>query len=392
MMLVTRGLPRLGAICLYLTVLVSAASAQEGTGPSVSTALYVRQDSDKTTVVTPRLRVGAQATEQTRLDLVYTVDVWSSASVDIRSAATRKVVEQRDEIDASVAHQIGSLNLGGSYRYSTENDYESHGGSLGASLDLAQKNTNLSLTGRAYIDKVWAAGDPHQKWDTSTMTLRASATQNVDADTFVQLVYEITRQAGYLSSPYRFVRFVQQKALDDGTPLDATTCANQAGRTLLVHCERENNPKRRLRHAVAVYGRHALSWPLSVGFNYRFYRDDWGLSAHTAGLDGAFTLDDTWLFSAGYRMYFQGDAKHYRPYYGLSPDSTARYYTSDKELSALSSHRLDLELTHTAALDNEGTTVKTVLLAAPTYYSFQNFPLLKSITALEVTLSVEVQL
>lgn len=389
------SLPRYSAWLLPLTflfVLASTANAQEA-GPSVSTSLYIRNDSDHTTVVTPRLRATAQPSEETRLDLVYTVDVWTSASVDIRSAATRRVTEQRDELDFSVSQQIDNVALGASYRYSTENDYESHGGSLGAAVDLAQKNTNIAVTGRAYIDKVWAAGDPSHKWDTSTATLRAALTQVIDPQMFVQVVYELTRQDGYLSSPYRFVRFAQQAAIEDPErDVAIENCGDPNRNNLALTCRGENNPDSRLRHAAAVYARRALTDSLSVGANYRFYVDDWGMSAHTAGLDGALQLGDHFLVALGYRFYTQTAADHYKPYYVETLESIDRYYTSDKELSRLSSHRLDLEISHTAELDNEGSTVRTVLLAAPAYFAYPQFPLLDKITALELTLSVEVQL
>jgi hypothetical protein len=96
--------------CAVLGTAWSTAHAQEG-GVSASSAIYVRSDTDHTTVITPRVRVGAPLSEETRLDLVYTVDVWSSASIDIVTAATRRVIEQRDEIDVSIEHAFPDITL-----------------------------------------------------------------------------------------------------------------------------------------------------------------------------------------------------------------------------------------------------------------------------------------
>jgi hypothetical protein len=68
------------------------------------------------------------------------------------------------------------------------------------------------------------------------------------------------------------------------------------------------------------------------------------------------------------------------------------HYTSDKELTALSSHRLQLELGRAFALDDMGSVLRTILRVAPAYFSYDNFPLLHSMRVLEVTVSTEVTL
>jgi hypothetical protein len=66
--------------CTCVLVLAHTAAAQEAAG-----AVYVHTDSDRTTVISPRLRVAAPITDATRVQVVYGVDVWTSASVDIRA-------------------------------------------------------------------------------------------------------------------------------------------------------------------------------------------------------------------------------------------------------------------------------------------------------------------
>lgn len=355
------------------------AAAQETNATTATSALYIRSDSDQTTVVTPRIHLGAPLAEATRLDLVYTVDVWSSASIDIRTAASKRVTEQRDEIDVSVEHAMQDTTLGASYRYSTETDYESNGGSLSMAFDLANKSATLALTGAAYFDRVGMAGDPDFDRAASTMTASAAFSQVIDPESIVRVVYELTRQQGYLSSPYRYVRIAANAdALQ-------STC-----RYPVQMCIREDNPDSRLRHAIAINGRRALSKSLSAGLKYRFYIDDWKMSSHTLGVDGAWAPDNAWLFALGYRYYNQGKAEHYQPFYLSMP--MPAHPTSDKELSTLSTHRLEFELSRTFELDDLGTELRSVLRAAPSYFQYDDFLLLDSITAIDVTLSVEVRL
>src|SRR4051812_49014311 len=108
---------------------------------ALSSAVFVRSDSDHTVVVSPRARVEKRVGDATSVDVSYAADVWTSASIDIRASASRPVTEQRDELDFALSHELDDLTLTATYRYSAENDYESHGGSAGGTLDLADNNT-----------------------------------------------------------------------------------------------------------------------------------------------------------------------------------------------------------------------------------------------------------
>src|SRR5688500_14275375 len=92
----------------------------------VSSALYVRTDSDRTTIVSPRGRGRTDVRPGTSFELVYTADAWTSASIDIRASASQVVTEQRDELDARASQQLADATVSAGYRYSSEVDYESH--------------------------------------------------------------------------------------------------------------------------------------------------------------------------------------------------------------------------------------------------------------------------
>lgn len=380
-----------GALLSLLLHARAQDAAANASKTSASSSLYVRTDTDHTTVVTPRVHLSAPVADQTRVDLVYTADIWTSASIDIRTSASRvvtdpriapgpkPVTEQRDELDLSLEHAFTDLTVGGSYRYSKEYDYESHGGTLGGTYDFADKNASLGLTARAYFDQVGRAGDPGFARSASTLSARATFTQVIDKHTLGQLVYELSHQEGYLSSPYRYVRIASDPGEVPGT------CAG-----VVKACVPENNPGSRLRHALAVTARRALVENLSLGASYRFYLDDWGVMSNTASIDAAWIPSERWLLSLGYRFYRQGAASHYQIFY--LPTPTPTHVTSDKELSTLSSHRVDLEVSHAWRLDDLGTELRAVLVTAPTYYSYEDFLPLDHIIAIDVTAMLEVTL
>jgi len=340
----------------------------------VDAALYIRSDSDRTTVIAPRVRGQVAIDEQTEISAVYSVDVWTSASIDIMTSASQvPVTEQRDEIDLAVDHELTDVTLTLAYRYSVEPDYVSHGVSGGFGYDFADNNATLAVGLSASSDAVGRAGDPDFDRASGTVGARFSFTQVLSARSLAQVVYEVGRVGGYQVSPYRFVAI-------GGNGL-CTSSVTSPG--LAALCVPETSPGARLRHAVALEAKHALSESLSIDGMYRFYLDDWGIVSHTLRGEGVFSLDAETLLAVSYRLYLQGPADHYQPRY----DVPQTYVTSDKELSTLSSHRLGLELEHTWTTERSGALTAALSLGG-IYYAYSDFLPLDSITALEVTTSL----
>jgi len=350
--------------------LAAPASAQDA-----STTVYIRTDTDHTTVVTPRVHVGAMATPATRVDLTYSADVWTSASIDIATSASKAVTEQRDELNVGAVHELEDATLSLSYRFSTEPDYKSHGITLGASRDFAQKNTNLALGASALFDQVGRVGDPAFSHALRTFVLRASATQVLDAETWLQALYELGYSHGYLASPYRFI------GIGAGFP----RCSEPS-----AVCVRESLPDERLRHAFALIARRALGERVALGASYRFYIDGWGVISSTAQASVSLTAGDATRLSLEYRFYDQSAARYYKR---AVPSLAAlgRHTTRDKELSPFMSHALMFTLDHPIAL---GTTGVLHLAAAvgPTLYLFRDFFAYDRLSALEATGSLRVEL
>jgi hypothetical protein len=344
---------------------------QHSSAEELGVATYVRTDSDDTTVVAPRLRGKAELSDETSVSLTYAADVWTSASIDIKtSASQRPVTEQRDEIDLSVDHAIPDLTFTAGYRFSHEPDYVSHGVSGGFGYEFAQKNAQLGVGLSASSDSVGRAGDEQFSRSVGTFGARLSLTQVLSTDDLLQGMYELSRTSGYLASPYRYVPIGGNGLCNGTAPL----------------CVPEVNPDSRLRHAASIQLRHALGSEWSVGGGYRFYTDDWGIGAHTVRADLAFAPGDT-ILSLRYRFYTQGSADHYQQTY----DELQPLVTTDKELSSLSSHRIELELEQSFDY-RDGRSLVFTLSVAPLFYSYDEFTPLDSITAFETNVAVLVTL
>jgi hypothetical protein len=381
---VTRRTALFAAIGSLALLAVGARASAQSVTPQASSSVYVRTDTDKTTVISPRVSARAPLTESTSAEVVYTVDVWSSASIDIRTSASKAVTEQRDEINASLTQELTDTRLTGAYRYSTEPDYDSHAAVLGVERDFADKSTVLGAGAALAFDEVGQVNEPLFEEHLRTITARVSGMQLIDPSMYVQLEYELGHARGYQASPYRYVGI----GTDDGTcEIDDDDVDPDEP---IAYCARETNPKLRVRHAIAARARRALGDMLSIGADYRFYLDSWNVLSHTLGADVVLMPAAHTSLGLRYRFYHQGAADHYRKRYRRERDDGL--YTRDKELSPLVSHKVALDLEQAFALDARGRTLRALVSVGPVFYSYSDYLLLDSITALDATLSLVLDL
>jgi hypothetical protein len=337
---------------------------------TLATGVYVRIDDDDTTVVSPRVHVRKRVLDATDVDATYSADVWTSASVDIRASASLPVTEQRDELEFGVSHELTDLTLSGTYRYSVEHDYVSHGAFVGATYDFADNNANLAFAGYALFDTVGRAGYPAFAEPLTTLGGRLSFTQVIDPQMFAQLTYELAHLDGYQASPYRKVGL-------DGTGF---------GCEKAVKCLDEHEPSLRTRHVAALLLRRALGDAFSVGLSYRFIIDDWGLTSHTASLELGLLASESASFSLRYRFYTQTGVDFYAAKY-ISPLPPGAYTTRDREQSPMHDQRVGLDWQQTAQLtDAMAMTVTTAI--GGSRFDYADFVGLKTVYALELTVSV----
>jgi hypothetical protein len=358
-----RARASLAVLLVYCCVAQTVAHAEE-----FAPSLYVRTDSDHTTVVSPRVRLRAPLDAATNLDFSYAVDVWTSASVDIVASASEAVTEQRDELNVGADHAFEDWIASAGYRYSHEPDFVSHGGHVGGSFDFADKSTTLGARLTFSADDVGRAGDPGFSRSAQTLGIQTSLTQVLDENTLIQALYDLGRGTGYQASPYRFVA------------IGGDGLCHGPGISL---CVPERAPDERVRHAFAVRLRRALGERWSAGAGYRFYLDSWGVTSHTVSASVTWSPSATASVALQYRGYTQSAADHYRSIYPTQ-DVLGSFFTGDKELSPLSSQRLLVDLEDSTWLD------ATLLLrfgisVGPTLYAYRDYRFLDSMVALDAT-------
>jgi hypothetical protein len=103
----------------------------------------------------------------------------------------------------------------------------------------------------------------------------------------------------------------------------------------------ELRPATRTREALFIKQGHYFEWDGALKTSYRYYRDDWGLRAHTLDFTYDQHLDDGWILSPDLRFYTQGAAS----FYGAQFTSAQPFMSADYRLSALSNIQLGCSLT-----------------------------------------------
>lgn len=358
---------------LGCALLATSCSGSLAGSHSLAVSNYARQDTNKLTVVSPRVRGSLGLTDSVRVSGAYTMDHWTGASLDIVTAASERVTEQRHEGTLGASVEFADARVSAGYRHSRENDYWSNGGSLAVALDMAQDNATLELGVWGGRDTVGRAGDPSFNRPQQTLGGRVAFTQVLDARSLAQVSLEHTRVTGFQSSPYRTVGL-------DGL----RTC--QAGSLL---CAYEVVPDLRMRNAAVLRARRALGERLSVGARYRFYFDDWGVQSHTIGADLAARLSESTRLSVDYRYYTQDKADFYRPLYASNVDRA--YITRDRELTTFYTHRLLIELDHELEWQDGDRILHLGLRAGPTRYVYLNLIGLDDVHAVEGTVSARME-
>lgn len=349
----------------------------ERRGGEASSAIYFRSDTDSTQIISPQVHFRKTlGTPNTNLDVVYIADIWTSASVDIRTAASVEVREQRDEIDLGIDHTKGTTVVGAGYRYSHEVDYVSHALSLSLAHEAFQRNTNFSARAFVSKDEVGRSGDTVFARDVVSTGAWLGLSQVLGKHSLAQLSLEARLMQGYLASPYRYV------------PLGAfRNCAAESST-----CVPEVHPNQKLRLAAVARVRRALGERASFGLAYRYYFDNWKLDSHTGIADIAFRFARDTVVVFGYRGYLQSAAFFYQPRYAEVDNlDNGAYLTRDRELSRLHNHQGSVRIEHRIPLLVRAADLVLGFMFGQTYYVYKEFPGLDRVRADEISANAGVE-
>ena len=234
----------------------------------------------------------------------------------------------------------------GNLYVSSEYDYFSMGFGGGYARLFNEKNTELSLSGKVYLDR-WnpqypielrsgffdsrttgigtydPSFTPFDKVNRNTYILSLGLSQILGKKLQASVFMDLVRQNGLLSTPFQRVYF--------GDANDFFVADFQLADDV------ERLPDTRLKIPIGARLNYYLNDTFILRSYYRFYYDDWGIIAHTANLEIPIKLGDSFVVYPSYRYYTQTAADYF--YRKETALSTTAYYTSDYDLSAFSAHQ-----------------------------------------------------
>jgi hypothetical protein len=126
------------------------------------------------------------------------------------------------------------------------------------------------------------------------------------------LLFDVIYQQGYLGLPFHRVYF--------------------ANNTETI----EKLPGNRLKIPLGIRANYFVGDKLIIRSYYRYYKDDWGLNAHTLNIETAVKLTPFVSLSPFYRYYTQHAADYFAPY--LQHKTSDAFYTSNYDLSTFTSN------------------------------------------------------
>jgi hypothetical protein len=101
-------------------------------------------------------------------------------------------------------------------------------------------------------------------------------------------------------------------------------------------------PDSRFKIPIGLRLNYYLNEVITFRTYYRYYKDNWGLNAHTASIEMPVKLSQKFTVYPSYRYYSQGQADYFAPY--DTHLSSEQYYTSDYDLSTFDSNSVGLFL------------------------------------------------
>ena len=127
----------------------------------------------------------------------------------------------------------------------------------------------------------------------------------------VVILAELVQQQGFLSLPFYRVYF------NDGS----------------VH--QEKLPDSRIKVPLGIRANYFLGDRIIIRSYYRFYKDEWGITSHTANIELPVKITNFFSISPFYRFYSQTAVKYFAGYQQHTAQDS--YYTSNYDLSKFNS-------------------------------------------------------
>lgn len=304
---------------------VSGYYQQDGNNSAVTGGIGTEKLTDFASTIEVKLSRYDGRRRKHTLGVEVGVDVYTSASSDMIdpytiSSASSQDVRVYPSLTYSVANEAKGSTVSAVGSISTEFDYFSTGFGLGFSKLSKDRNREVAIKAQVFLD-TWSVilpvelrsydnlgGTlPRNSYSTS-FTLSQVLTKRLQ----FLLLADFAYQEGQLATLYHRTYF------KDGSH------------------DVEHLPDQRWKVPLGIRMNYFAGDRFIFRGFYRYYTDSWGLTAHTFELETPVKITPFFSVSPFYRYYTQQGVKYFAGY--KEHDRSEEYYTSDYDLSTLSSH------------------------------------------------------
>lgn len=262
-------------------------------------------------------------------------DYYTSASTDNiddnRSSASSKDVRAYANFGFTKKYLKKGFTIGTRIGFSTEYDYTSFNGGFNLAKEFNYGNTEIGFSGQAFIDQ-WSLYFPSElrgSVDVDTKSRNSynsqlSFSQVINRRLQFSLSAEAIYMKGLLSTPFHRVYFSDSNNHDI-----------------------ERLPNSRLKLPFSIRVNYYPFESLVLRSYYRFYTDDFGINAHTISIETPIKLSYSFSISPFYRYHKQSESDYFAAY--EIHKSTDEFYTSDYDLSGLSTNKYGVGIMYNPA-------------------------------------------
>ncbi len=318
--------------------LVSSYYAQDGNNAAVTGGIGTQKLTDISNTIDVKFTKWDKKDRKHSFDLEVGIDHYTSASSDKIDPFTVSSASHADtrifpSLAWSMENEKKGSTLGAGISASSEFDYMS----FGANISFAQKTKNrsgeFSAKLQAYIDNLayitpielrpgggggGGNGEEESRKDYPSKARNSfsgsfSYSQVINQQLQIMFIADLIYQQGYLGLPFHRVYF-------NGAILPVI----------------ENLPDTRLKIPIGFRANYFLSDKVILRSFYRYYHDDWGLSAHTVDLETPIKINPFLSVTPFYRYYTQSAIDFFGGY--KVHTAADQYYTSNYDLSKFSSN------------------------------------------------------
>lgn len=299
---------------------------QDGNSSPVTGGIGTQKLSDFATTIELKLNKYDKKDRRHEVGFELGVDHYTSASSDNIDPHTISSESHADlriypTLYYGITNEQKGTGIAFSGSYSNEYDYQSLGGGIGFTKTSKDKNTDFNIKMQAYHDnlkiilpvELRTAGKDDEGW-TGRNSYSGSFTfsQVINTRLHFALMLDLVYQNGYLSTPFHRIYFTNNSETN------------------------EKLPSSRFKIPAGIRLNYFLGDKFIIRSYYRFYHDNWGLTAHTFNIELPVKITPNFSASPFYRYYNQNGVKYFKGY--KRHLATEQFYTTDDDLSKFNSH------------------------------------------------------